>query len=433
MYDVICLPNRQTSPTHLLLWQGKKPLRLLNKITQLSKTPLLLNQSFILDQAREIHYNKMVKVCNFSFFNEQRILSPKTGEPLAIACSDDHLFVAEEGCVLEVYSLITKEPIAQLRTVSPVVQLLYNPRGDCIVTLERKNVVSRMFARVYFKWRESNDDRPMRISLITSLTQGLLSGSQSVQAEINELPADETMSVNCAAVCKESGRIAVGMDSRIRVFSLTPVYKGGCVTSHCIEILLDVETGVTVRKVDVFNDYLAFISSREARVLKLSLLNEGPPPVRVGVADSEDSSTTTAGWESDQATPTLPRPQRVQLIDRAKESMIKTDVHFVSWSPSKVWENERLSASNSLSASLNLSHELEPHPLYDSLPPPQGSHIETLALPAITMATQEKTVERHPVEVLGPVEYVWGQPVEVRLDEATPTTRCRVLTMLYRR
>ena len=375
----------------------------------------------------------MVKVCNFSFFDEQRILSPKTGEPLAIACSDEHLFVAEEGCVLEVYSLASKEPIAQIRTVSPVVQLLYNPRGDCIVTLERKNTTSRMFARVYFKWRESYNDRPMRVSLISSLTQGLLSGSQSVPAEINELPADETMSVNCVAVCKESGRIAVGMDSRIRLFCLTPVYKGGRVTSHSIEILLDVETGLAVRKVDVFNDYLAFISPREARVLKLSLLNEGPPPVRMGVAESEGSSIV-AGWESDQAPPILPRPQKVQLIDRAKESLIKTDGHFVSWSPSKVWENERLSASGSLSASLTLSHDVEPHPLYDSLPPPHGSHdIETLALPAITMATQEKTIERHPVEVLGPVEYVWGQPVDVRLDEATPTTRCRVLTMLYRR
>ncbi len=377
----------------------------------------------------------MVKVCNFGFFNEQRILSPKTGEPLAIACSDDHLFVAEEGCVLEVYPFTSEEPIAQLRTVSPVVQILYNPCGDCIVTLERKHPTARMFARVYFKWRESTIDRPMRVSLISSLTQGLLSGVPSVTAEINELPADETMSVNCVAVCKKSGRIAMGMDSRIRLFTLTPIYESGCVTSHSIEILLDVETGVTVRKVDVFSDYLAFISACEVRVLKLSLLTEGTSPivsggVAGGVAESEESSA----WESDQTIPIRPRPPKVQLIDRAKETSIRTDGHFVSWSPSKVWEDERLSASNSLSTSLNLSHDLEPHPLYDRLRPPQGSqHIETLTLPAITMATQERTAERHPVEVLGPVEYVWGQPVGVWLDGATPTTRCRLLTMLYRR
>ncbi len=376
----------------------------------------------------------MVKVCNFSFFNEQRILSPKTGEPLAIACSDKHLFVAEEGCILEVYLLTSNEPIAQLRTVSPVVQILYNPRGDCIVTLERKNPTARMFARVYFKWRESTIDRPMRVSLISSLTQGFPSGMSPVSAEINELPADETMSVNCAAVCKASGRIAVGMDHTIRLFTLTPLYESGHVTSHSIEILLDVDTGVTVRKVDVFNDYLAFISACEVRVLKLSLLSEGiSPAVGGGVVESEES-TTTAGWESDQATSIRLRTPKVQLIDRAKESLLQTDEHFVSWSPSKVWEDERKSASSSLSTSLNLSHDSEPHPLYDRLRPLQASqHIETLALPAITMSTQERTAERHPVEVLGPVEYVWGQPVRVVLDEATPTARCRLLTMLYRR
>ena len=375
----------------------------------------------------------MVKVCNFSFFDKQRILTPKTGEPLAIACSNEHLFVAEEGCVLEVYPLTSPDPIAQLRTVSPVVQLVYNPCGDCIVTLERKNPASRMFARVYFKWRELSIDRPMRVSLIASLTQGLLSGGGGATAEIVELPADET-SVSCVAVCKESGRIAVGMDSRVRVFTLKPQYEGGRVCSHSIEILLDVETSVCVKRVDVFTDYLAFISVSEARVLKLSMFNETTPPSGGAALESEISSSTT-GWESDGATPSVPRPPKVQLIDRNKETGIKVDSNFVSWSPSKVWEDERLSASNSLSASASHSHELEPHPLYERVPFPRDTspHIETLALPAITMAIQERTVERHPMEVLGPVEYVWGQPVDVRMEEATPTTRCRILTMLYRR
>lgn len=405
----------------------------------------------------------MVKVCNFSFFKEQKIISPKTGEPLAITCSNEFLFVAEEGCILEVYPLSGTEPVAQLRTVSPVVQLLYNDYGDCIVTLERKSPVSRSFARVYFKWRGSSIDRPMRVSLIGSLAQGLLHGTQSrhVAAEIVELPADEISSITCLSCCPDSGRIAVGMDTKIRVFSLRSEYEDGGlrsdpgttrnVVSSNIEILLDIQTGMHVKKIDIFNDYVAFISSSEARVLKLSFLNDSVM-LSSGCGLDSQTSSTTVGCESDvgSATPT-DRPQakqmRNQLIDREKETKVKSYSNFVSWSPSKVWESERLSASLSMSTgnessdNLSQSHDLEPHPLYTNIhmhrsPSP---HIETLSLPSITEATQQKISDRHPIEVLGPVEYVWGQPIEVELEDGgsggvvTTPTKCRVLTMLYRR
>ena len=411
----------------------------------------------------------MVKVCNFSFFKEQKIISPKAGEPLAITCSNEFLFVAEEGCVLEVYPLSGTEPVAQLRTVSPVVQLLYNDCGDCIVTLERKSPVSRSFARVYFKWRGSSIDRPMRVSLIGSLTQGLLHGAQSqhVATEIVELPADETSSITCLSCCPDSGRVAVGMDTKIRVFSLGSAHEDRQTTvsdpktkpdslpprkvvSSNIEILLDVQTGMRVKKLDIFNDYVAFISATEARVLKLSFLGDSVMLSGECGLDSRASSTT-AGYESDvgSGTPT-DHPQakqpRIQLIDREKETKIKNYSNFFSWSPSKVWESERLSASLSMSTgnessdSLSRSHDLEPHPLYTNtslhVHPSPSPYVETLALPSITEATQQKTSDRHPIEVLGPVEYVWGQPVEVELEDGesgTTPTRCRVLTMLYRR
>jgi len=185
-----------------------------------------------------------------------------------------------------------------------------------------------------------------------------------------------------------------------------------------------------VKKVSLFTDYVAFVSASEARVLKLSLLGEGPPNA-LAAMESEGSSTTL-GWESDSTQTSLKQP-RPQLVDHNKESTIQTDTNFVSWSPSKVWEEERQSAGNSLNASTSLSHESDPHPLFDR--PARGfpPTIETLGLPTITMATQERTVERHPVEVCGPVEYVWGQPVEAVMGDNSPAPRCRVLTMLYRR
>ncbi len=64
--------------------------------------------------------------------------------------------------------------------------------------------------------------------------------------------------------------------------------------------------------------------------------------------------------------------------------------------------------------------------------------IGTLSIPSVCNFTSLKSPDRHPMEVLGPAEYVWGLPVKVKIEEgegrghATPTT-CRVLTMLYRR
>lgn len=405
----------------------------------------------------------MVKVCNFSLFREQKIISPKTGEPLAVTCSAKYLFVAEEGCVLEVYPLDSTGPVAQLRTVSPVLELLYNSVGDCIVTLERKTPSSHAFARIYFKWHDSSIDRPMRVRVIGTLAQSLFHGAQSqhTAAEIVELPADETASISCLACCPDSGNIAVGMGTKIRVFSLkqqgeravnrlspgsshAPETESSSeVTSPALNILLDIHTGVFVKKLDIFNDYIAFISSFEARVLKLSF-HDNSVSVSSGCGLVSRANSSTAEIESDicSATPTGPEPEqpRLQLIDREKETEIKRYDSYVNWSPSKVWEREGMSTSrstgNDSTDSLSLSRDTEPHPLYtsliDSVRQKSLPHVDTLSLPCITEATQHRTADRHPMEVLGPVEYVWGQPIEVELEEEG-VTQCRVLTMLYRR
>ena len=44
--------------------------------------------------------------------------------------------------MIEVYDLRTLEQLAQFRTVSPVAQVAYTSRGDCVVTLKRKHSVS---------------------------------------------------------------------------------------------------------------------------------------------------------------------------------------------------------------------------------------------------------------------------------------------------
>lgn len=252
----------------------------------------------------------MVKVfpSSFSFIEKQQLLTSVLSEPVAIACSDEFLFVAEENCLLEVFSLKTLKLLGQFRTVSLVYQLDYNAKGDCVVTLEKKTASSQGYARIYFKWRGASVDRPMRISLLSSLSEGLMPPQDHSSAEIIELPSELNSPVTCLACCAESGRIAIGMDTTLRIFTLSTEYRSvrggvssdegsGAVSSehshsscsrspnvsHSIAILLDIQTSMSLCKLSIFSDYVAFVSPHEARVLKLSLLGDsdlqnGPPP-----------------------------------------------------------------------------------------------------------------------------------------------------------
>ena len=427
----------------------------------------------------------MVKVFpgSFSFFEKQNILTPDSGEPLAITCSDEFLFVAEEGCLLEVYDLATLQLVARFRTVSPVVDFVYNAKGDCIVTVESKSPGSHGFARIYFKWRGSSVDKPMRVSLLESLSRGLMQSTATqdrIAAEIVELPAEYNSSVTCLACCKESGRIAVGMDSTIRVFSLCPEIeedeeeqrgpsisvmgspqhsrlrksptKGGKVISHSIEILLNIKTSIPLSKISIFNDYIAFISPFEARVLKLSFLAQSLPPPTATLREQpfsmlrkEISSTSHLTSSEDEHSP------RVKSRSRRKDTQVnsvKMDPNFVLWSPSKVWEVEKFSASYTMSLSGNGANSpflnVLPHrPTFGrshmtSHDPRQSPVVGTISLQSVGQSTSSKTSDQHELEVLGPSEYIWGQPIDVSIEESiseepTVPPQCRVLTMLYRR
>ena len=425
----------------------------------------------------------MVKVFpgNFGFFEKQDILTPDSGEPLAITCSDECLFVAEEGCLLEVYDLATLQLVARFRTVSPVVDFVYNAKGDCIVTVESKGPGSHGFARIYFKWRGSSVDKPMRVSLLESLSRGLMQSAAQdrIAAEIVELPAEYNSSVTCLACCKESGRIAVGMDSTIRVFSLCPEIEGeaeglgsgegpsligsprrrsnesaakGKVISHSIEILLDIKTSIPLSKISIFNDYIAFVSPFEARVLKLSFLGHSMPTastpreqpfstLRKGSSSSTSRLTSSEEERSPRATP----KSRTKVT---QSDSVKVDPNFVLWSPSKVWEVEKLSASYSMSLSGNGANSpflnvLQHRPSFSrshmtSHDPRQSPVVGTISLQSVGQSTSSKTSDQHELEVLGPSEYVWGQPIDVSIEESISEEpiippQCRVLTMLYRR
>ena len=61
-------------------------------------------------------------------------------------------------------SLKKNEKMARLRTILPVSELVCNPLGDCIVSLERRIPDSSTSVRIYFKWRVIRELKtPMRV------------------------------------------------------------------------------------------------------------------------------------------------------------------------------------------------------------------------------------------------------------------------------
>lgn len=354
----------------------------------------------------------MVKVftSNFSFFDGQDIVS-SSGEPLAITCSDECLFVAMENCLMEVYSLETRKLVAQLRTISPVAQFVYNRLGDCIVTLESKvQEEARGFARVYFKWRGSSVDKPMRVSMMESLAISTGDGGFSkpqpldrIAAEIVELPTEMDSSVTCVACCERSGRIVVGMESKVRVFVME-VWGGGgegrgggeAAVTHSIEILVDIRTSMAIRKVAISGDFIAFVSSYEARVIKLLLCGD----VKSSLGDFRPDGGERERSESEST-----------------DEGGSLDPCFIRWSPSLAWDMED-------SGRADASHVK-----------PRLPSISSVSLPSVLKAAQQKGRQTSKTvtskQVLGPVECIWGQPLSLEFSPLVHGSHA--LTMLYHR
>lgn len=125
------------------------------------------------------------------------------------------------------------------------------------------------------------------------------------------------------------------------------------------------------------------------------------------------------------------------LLLQAQVEAIQEDKDCVKWSPSRVWEDERLVNSSPISTCSSLVDVSLPvlrSRSHDSRGP--SPVVGTLSLPSVCNSTSLKVTDRHPLEVLGPVEYIWGQPIKVHIEDTSPGAtppKCRVLTMLYRR
>ena len=364
----------------------------------------------------------MVKVLptTFTLFESQGILIAET-EPLCVYCSEQYVFIACEGCIIEAHDLSTHERVSRFRTIWPVAELVYNVQADCIVSLERRNQYSPAATRIYFTWKGIRElERPMRVICLDSpKTQRSEPGpaAYDVDAEILELPMEN---VSCLAVCQLTGTIAVGSEKSIRLFALHKDPAGSLSTGgYQISPFMDIRTDMKLKKLNICGQYIACTSTHRVRVLKFVILGAEHHP-----------------WSELQK---YSYPTDICKGNTVGDVSYINDENFCRWSPSYVWETEakvantRWTSSSEPSSSLN-NEALNIASENTTIQNDSFLNVGTLTLPAIANSSNgpKRDAAKHELEVVGPVEYVWGQPLSVSIHKP-PNMKCWLLTMLYKR
>ena len=343
---------------------------------------------------------KMVKVIpELELVLSQDILTVAE-EPLAICCVQDYLFISTQNCTMEVFELKTLKLLNKFRTVLPATSIIYNVKGDCLVTLEAKNVHCPSTARVYINWRLATIDTPVRARLAAPFKHSAYEGAP--KTETIELNIDYATSVSCISCCQETGLIALAAASTVSIYALSDDRGEGIMS---IEPFLDITFSFPVEKLAIYVSYVACASHHEAFVVRY-LLQGGKQEKR---------------WNN-----ALYVKEKFSSLERnSKKSSFDRD--FILWSPVNSWKPEEHHLTP-------VSHEQCGIPKEEVSCLLHGSDVETILLDSVCREFNIRSVDQKPVEVLGPVEFIRGEPVNYMIHKKdNEQIDCRVVTLLFRR
>jgi len=348
---------------------------------------------------------EMVKVIpELELVVNQEILTI-TEEPLAVCCSQDYLFISIQNCAIEVYELKTLKQVNKFRTILPAISVLYNAKGDCLVTLEAKNVSSPSTARVYFNWRLATIETPVRVRLATPAKEHKLNGDYTPKAETVELNISYAKSVSCIGCCQETGLVALAAASTVSIYTLSETTEVGFTS---IEPFLDITFSFPIEKLSIYVSYIACASKHEAFVVRYLL--QGRQRKR---------------WNS-----ALYVKEKFSSLERDSKQP-SYDRDFILWSPVNSWKPEECRSVSPLPTTSQEPYFVPREEVTCLL---QGSAIETVLLDSVCREFNMRSVNQRPVEVLGPVEFIRGEPVNFMIHKRdNEQVECRVVALLFRR
>lgn len=226
----------------------------------------------------------MVRVLLCHYFKSQKVFS-ESYQPTSLCSTKEFLFVGIGGCKVFVYSL--QQPnfqlVCQFSTISTAVKLICNDTSNYVATIERRQQRDAMkFSRVYFNWDKASLNEAVRVLVAghSLFQRDSTYASQFVAIELSSRGA-----VTALASCKATGNVVLSTDGKLCLYRQCVSHKkpevtasgtslGGSEKIYDFEHLLDIEPGFIVRGIDICENFIAYRSRLEFRVVKLEFYNQ---------------------------------------------------------------------------------------------------------------------------------------------------------------
>lgn len=207
-------------------------------------------------------------------FKQQKVFSDAY-EPTSISCSvlEDLVFVATSLSEVFVYSLLEDgfPLVHRFPSVSVAKEIIFSNVGNYILTREatRKDKPSYCTARVYVNWSKwcQSEGSKMKIHQVGySVTRPATSTSPELEGETMTVVEILSRFAVCAlSCCPTSGNVAVATETAV---SLYKVCRDG---PFDLQKLYVVEPGFCIQKLAICEQFVAFTSASEVRVLRIAL------------------------------------------------------------------------------------------------------------------------------------------------------------------
>lgn len=214
---------------------------------------------------------KMVRVLKCHNFKEQKVFSDAY-EPTSIACSvsKDLVFVASSDSQVFVYSLVDDgfPQVCHFPLVSPSKELIFSDIGNYVLSKEttRKDKPGHYTARVYFNWSKPLEGEGKSSHKIKVYQIGY-SVTRSYTSKPETLTAVEILSrfsVHALTRCPSTGSIAVATETAVTIYKRFVDYP------FDLQRVYVVEPGFSIHKLAICEHFVAFASTTEVRVLRVT-------------------------------------------------------------------------------------------------------------------------------------------------------------------
>lgn len=227
----------------------------------------------------------MVRVLLFHYFKSQKVFS-ESYQPTSLCSTKEFLFVGIGGCKVFVYSLQTPNfpLVCQFSTISTAVKLICNDTSNYIATIERRQQRDAMkYSRVYFNWDKSTLNEAVRV-LVAG--HSLFQRDTTYATQFLAIELSSRGAVTAIATCKATGNVILSTDGKLCLYRQCISQKkpevnlpGACSENGSQKIcdfehLLDIEPGFVVRGIEICENYIAFRSKLEFRVVRLEFYNQ---------------------------------------------------------------------------------------------------------------------------------------------------------------